>query len=122
MIWSKGFKQTCNKWSHSLLASAEVGIIADLFKISGSVTVTDEWTKCEDLTTGHKYVWNDKQCHAIWSKMSEKIDYGYIRRRCNFQGGDNATVWSQDWEVTEKGENFKIGCEASCNAQTYPDP
>jgi hypothetical protein len=114
--------QTCNKWSLSVLAGAEVGIIADVFKISGSVTVTDEWSKCEQITTDHKCTWDDKQCHAIWYGMSGKIDYGYIRRRCNFQGGETATVWSQDWDITEKGEDFKIGCDASCDAQTYPNP
>jgi hypothetical protein len=114
--------QTCNKWSLGVLASAEVGITKDFFKISGSVTVTDEWSKCEDLTTLHKCVWTDKQCHAIWYGMSGRIDYGYIRRRCNFQGGETATVWSQDWDITEKGEDLKIGCDASCDAQTYPNP
>ncbi|KAG9198542.1 hypothetical protein G6514_009844 [Epicoccum nigrum] len=110
--------QTCNEWSISVSAGVEASILKDLFAVSVSTTVTDGWSKCENVATSKRCKWQDGGCHAIWSSMSVKIDHGYIRRRCNKGSGDE-TVWSKDWDVTEKSSMIDLGCLASCEATTY---
>jgi hypothetical protein len=113
--------ETCNEWTLGVSASLEGAIFKEILKASGSVTFTESSKKCEQFKTEFKCEWDDKQCHAIWSRISFRTDYGYIRRRCNFEGAGNKTVWSQDWLITEKGHDLELGCNASCNATMYPD-
>ena len=111
--------ESCNDWSLQVEAGAERSILKDIFSVSGSVAVTEGWSKCETKSSTAKCNWDDKACHAIWASKSVKINHGYIRRRCNFGEGD-VTVWSKDWEITEKADDWKLPCDGRCNATAYP--
>ncbi|KAL1594382.1 hypothetical protein SLS60_010142 [Paraconiothyrium brasiliense] len=113
--------ETCNEWSISIEVGAEVSILKDIFSISSSITNTYGESKCESVTTKSTCKWQDNACHAIWSSQTVKVDHGYIRRRCDFHDGKgDQTVWSKDWDISEKADELHLGCKADCSAGSYP--
>lgn len=121
IILSEGV-ETCNKWSLDVEVGLEMPLLESIFDISGSVAVGAEWSRCDSLMIGQECKWVDRKCHTIYARMSKRTDYGYIRRRCNFQGAGDKTYWSKDWNITEKGTVPELGCDANCDAAVYPEP
>jgi len=113
--------ETCNEWSISIEVGVEANIIKDVLSASASVTTTYGESKCESVTTKSTCKWQDTACHAIWSSQTVKVDHGYIRRRCDFHDGKgDQTVWSKDWDLSQKADELHLGCKADCSAGTYP--
>ncbi|KAJ4372537.1 hypothetical protein N0V86_007897, partial [Didymella sp. IMI 355093] len=46
--------QTCNEWSIGVSVGVEASIVKDLFSVSASTTVTDGWSKCENIATSKR--------------------------------------------------------------------
>lgn len=114
--------ETCTEWSITVSAGVEMNILKDILSVSASTEVTNAESKCEALTTSKTCKWTDQACHAIWSSMRVGVNHGYVRRRCDFQDGKgDQTVWSKDWEVSEKAGEIELGCNASCDAGSYPE-
>jgi len=111
--------QTCTNWSVAVTVGFEAGI-PDIATASGSVTTSFGGDKCDQATTKSTCKWDDGGCHAVWSSQSVKTNHGYIRRRCDFHDGKgDVTVWSKDWDVTEKATALHLGCKASCTDVSY---
>jgi hypothetical protein len=111
---------TCNEWSISLEVGFEASLLKEIMSVSASVTTTYGESRCESVTTKSTCKWDDKSCHAIWSSQKVKVNHGYIRRRCDFHDGKgDQSVWSKDWDVSEKAEELHLGCKADCAAGSY---
>jgi hypothetical protein len=111
--------ETCTNWSLAFTAGFEASISA-LVTASFSLTSSIGGEKCNTLNTASICKWSTGGCHAIWASTSVKTNHGYIRRRCDFHDGKgDVTVWSKDWDVSEKASQAHLGCEASCSDGAY---
>jgi hypothetical protein len=111
--------ESCNDHHLKVEANTKQNISKDIFSGSGSVAVTEGWSRCETKSLTAKFNRDDEACHAIWASKSVKKNHGYIRRRCNF-GEGGGTVWSKDWEIAEKADDWKLPCDGRCNGTAYP--
>lgn len=112
--------QTCTEWSISVKADLQIPLLAEMVGSVG-ITYSHGSSKCSSVTTSKRCNWDDKKCHAIWSRTRVNVNHGYIRRRCNYQDqkGDQ-TVWSKDFDVNEQASDVSLGCKASCTETNYP--
>ncbi|KAH7130037.1 hypothetical protein B0J11DRAFT_243061 [Dendryphion nanum] len=117
---------TCNEISITISAGFEANILKDIISVSGGIETTTTESKCETKTTKSTCKWapetdgTGSRCHAIWTAATQRVNYGYIRRRCDFHDGKgDKTVWSKDVEFSEKANELHLGCKADCAATTY---
>jgi hypothetical protein len=118
--------QTCSEFSISVSAGFEVSILKDVLGVSGSTEITNSESKCDSITTKSTCKWTPEidgtgsRCHAIWTATTQKVNHGYIRRRCDFHDGKgDQTVWSKDLDIAEKANQLHLGCNADCAAGSY---
>lgn len=104
--------QTCQSRSTSI--SFEVGGDIEGFHLGVSTEVTTEDSKCFTATEVSACVWDDGDCHAVWTQQEMLVQKGYRRHRCNWGKGDE-TECMADWTVRTPTKMVNYGCGSKCS-------
>jgi hypothetical protein len=88
----------CTSMEIGVTLSFNIGkdIMSKVLGFEGGIEIEgsggQEWCKTAEASASCE--WDDKLCHQAWRSDMQRVDQGYIRRRCSRKGGDY-TAWSK---------------------------